>query len=153
MNLRFEKARLADIPQMQAMVQEYVKNDIILFRNDDEIANAIRSYTLAKSGDELVGFSALHIFSANLAEIRMLVVRPGYQKMGVGRQVVGELLKEARALGLKKILALTYATDFFVKLGFYVVQKRDIPEAKVWEDCIKCKRFPECGEVSLMMDL
>lgn len=153
MSLEFRKPSLKDIPQMQEIVRGYVEKNIILYRSNDEIANMIRSYTLAFKDENLAGFAALHIFSSSLAEVRMLVVKEEFQGMQIGKKIVQELLKEAQNLGLKRVLALTYQEDFFKKLGFKLVQKAQIPEHKVWEDCIKCKRFPQCDELALIIDL
>ncbi len=44
------KAKLSDIPAMQALVVSEVKDGIILDRTEDEVATNIRSYVLAKDG-------------------------------------------------------------------------------------------------------
>lgn len=141
------------IPQMQIIVKPYVEDGTILYRSDNEIANTIRSYTVAKLDGEVVGFSALHIYSTKLAEVRMLVIKDNLQGKGIGYKLVSQLLKEGKSLGLKRVLTLTYSEDFFKKLGFKVIDKNEIPDHKVWEDCIKCKRFPECNEIALVIDL
>ena len=33
------------------------------------------------------------------------------------------------------------------------IQKELLPEHKIWADCIKCKHFPICNEVSLIKNL
>ena len=52
------KAKLSDIPAMQALVVSEVKDGIILNRTEDEVATNIRSYVLAKDGDKLVGYTS-----------------------------------------------------------------------------------------------
>jgi hypothetical protein len=49
-------------------------------------------------------------------------------------------------LGLYRIFALTYRPGFFQKHGFKVVDKSMLPH-KIWADCVKCVKFPECDEV------
>ena len=73
------KAKLSDIPAMQALVSSEVKDGIILNRTEDEVATNIRSYVLAKEGEKLVGYTALHIHSKRLAEIRSLIVEEAYR--------------------------------------------------------------------------
>ena len=70
------KARLSDISAMQALVVHEVKDGVILNRSDDEVATNIRSYVLAKEEGALVGYTALHVHSTRLAEIRSLIVCP-----------------------------------------------------------------------------
>ncbi len=72
--VEFVKADLFDIANMQKLVREYVEDGVILDRSDDEVATNIRSYILAKSQNEIIGYLALHIHSIRLAEIRSLIV-------------------------------------------------------------------------------
>ena len=151
--IKYQKATLRDVAAMRAMVQPEVENGTILDRSEDEIATNIRSYTLALDGDMLVGFSALHIHTLTLAEIRSLVVKEEYRGQQIGQNLIAKLLEEASVLGLKKILSLTYKQSFFEHLGFLEIPKESLPEHKIWADCIKCKHFPICNEVSLIKEL
>jgi len=145
------KAKLNDIPQMQTMVLEEVKDGVILNRTDDEVATNIRSYVLAKKGNEIVGYTALHIHSQRLAEIRSLIVHAEYRGEKIGQSMVEFALNEARTLGVEEdVLVLTYLPAFFEKLGFSEISKELIPEHKIWADCIKCIHFPICNEVALV---
>jgi amino-acid N-acetyltransferase len=148
------KAKLSDIPQMQALVVREVKDGIILDRTEDEVATNIRSYVLAKEGDTLVGYTALHIHSMRLAEIRSLIVDEAYRGQKIGQRMVQFTLDEAKALGVEEdVLVLTYLPQFFLKLGFKEINKEVIPEHKIWADCIKCIHFPVCNEVALVHKL
>jgi len=145
------KARLTDIPQMQTLVAEKVKDGTILERSEDEVATNIRSYVLAKDDGKLVGYTALHIHSPRLAEIRSLIVDESYRGQGIGQRMVAFTLEEAKALGVQEdVLVLTYLPAFFEKLGFKEINKEVIPEHKIWADCIKCIHFPVCNEVALV---
>jgi len=144
------KAHLSDIPEMQELASESIKDGTILNRTDDEIATNIRSYVLAKEAGRLIGYTALHIHSPRLSEIRSLIVDENYRGISVGKQMVLFALEEARKLGVEEVLVLTYLPQFFTKLGFSEIAKESIPEHKIWADCIKCIHFPICNEVSLM---
>ncbi|MCD6653512.1 MAG: N-acetyltransferase [Sulfurovum sp.] len=148
------KATLDDIPQMQAMVIAEVQKGIILKRTEDEVATNIRSYVLAKEGEKLVGYTALHIHSKRLAEIRSLIVDQSYRGQKIGQRMVRFALDEAKALKVEEdVLALTYVPQFFEKLGFHEINKEAIPEHKIWADCIKCIHFPVCNEIALIYKL
>ncbi len=148
------KATLSDIPQMQALVTSEVKDGIILNRTEDEVATNIRSYVLAKEDGKLVGYTALHIHSKRLAEIRSLIVDEAYRGQNVGKRMVEFTLEEAKALGIEEdVLVLTYLPQFFEKLHFHEMNKELIPEHKIWADCIKCIHFPVCNEVALVYKL
>ena len=153
MKIELVKATLADIVNMQELVLPEVESGIILTRTADEIATNIRSYILAKEGSELVGFCALHIHTSSLAEIRSLVVKESKRGKGIGEGLIAKAMDEAKTLGLQKVLSLTYKQAFFEKLGFVEIPKESLPEHKIWADCIKCKHFPICNEVSLIKNL
>ncbi len=150
MNIIYVKPKLYDIDDMQRVVKKAVEEGIILPRSDDEIATNIRSYIVAKYEKKIVGFTALHIHTKTLAEIRSLIVDENYRGLGIGKDLVKKAIEEGRDLGVKEILSLTYNKDFFEKLGFMEIKKEKIPEHKIWADCIKCKHFPICNEISMI---
>jgi len=151
--IEYKKAKLRDIIEMQNLVSPEVESGIILDRTDDEISTNIRSYTLAVDDDKLIGFCALHVHSPSLAEIRSLIIKEEYRGKGVGTGLINKVIQEGVELGLQKILSLTYEKEFFEKLGFAEIPKESLPEHKIWADCIKCKHFPVCNEVSLIKTL
>ncbi len=152
--VKLVKATLKDIPFMQKMVAQEVKDGVILERNEDEVATNIRSYVLAKIDDELVGYAALHIHSARLAEIRSLIVSDKHRGKKIGKKIVEFTLEEARILGVEEeVLVLTYLPEFFKKMNFIEIAKETIPEHKIWTDCIKCIHFPVCNEISMVYKL
>ena len=153
MKISLRKATLLDIPSMQELVAPEVESGVILIRSDDEIATNIRSYTLAYSDNILVGFCALHVHTAYLAELRSLIVKDGFRGEKIGERLVVKSMDEGIDLGLQRILCLTYKQSFFERLGFVEIPKESIPEHKIWADCIKCKHFPVCNEVSLIKNL
>jgi amino-acid N-acetyltransferase len=146
-------ARINDIKNMQELVYPEVESGTILVRSDDEIAQNIRSYILAKEGNELIGFCALHIHAPHLAEIRSLIVKENKRGNNIGNKLVTQALEVAKTLGLQKVLSLTYNKIFFEKLDFLEIPKESLPEHKIWADCIKCKSFPICNEISLIKNL
>ena len=148
------KATLSDIPKMQELVVSEVKDGVILNRSEDEVATNIRSYVLAKDEDKIVGYTALHIHSKRLAEIRSLIVDERYRGQNIGQRMVEFTLREAQEIGVEEdVLVLTYLPQFFEKLGFIEINKELIPEHKIWADCIKCIHFPVCNEIALVYKL
>ncbi len=139
---------------MQRLVLSEVKDGVILNRSEDEVATNIRSYVLAKEGETLVGYTALHIHSMRVAEIRSLIVDEAYRGKKIGQRLVEFAVEEAKTLGVEEdVLVLTYRPVFFEKLGFREISKEAIPEHKIWADCIKCIHFPVCNEVALVYKL
>ena len=153
LEIRFYKPTVADIVNMQEVVKEEVDNGTILLRTEDEMANTIRSYTVVEVDGQIAGFTALHIHSARLSEVRSLVVSKNFRGLKLGKKLVESCIEEGRKLGLKQILSLTYEKGFFESLGFYEIEKEKIPEHKIWADCIRCKHFPKCDEIAMVYDL
>ena len=89
---------------------------------------------------------------ADLGEIRSLVVDEAQHGRGIGRQISLALMDEARALGLARIMALTYVPKFFESLGFEVVEVDRLPE-KVWQVCVNCYKFQKCDEIAMLRRL
>ena len=153
MKIEYVKAKLSDISKMQELVQPEVDSGVILVRSEDEIATNIRSYMLAFLDGELIGFTALHLHTSYLGEIRSLIVKEGLRGQKIGESLVLKALDEGKSLGLQRVLSLTYRQAFFERLGFVEIPKESLPEHKIWADCIKCKHFPICNEVSLIKNL
>ena len=102
---------------------------------------------------QIVGYAALHIHSKDLAEVRSLIVSSYLRGRKMGKKIVEALIAEARFYGLKSIFTLTYRKAFFERLGFIEIPKSQLPQQKIWADCIKCKHFPVCNEIALILDL
>jgi len=153
MKTSYTKATLSSIHEMRELILPEIENGIILDRTEDEMATNIRSYILAYQGTELVGFTALHIHTTYLAEVRSLIVKDGLRGQKIGENLVNNAIDEASSLGLLRVLVLTYKQTFFERLGFVEIPKESLPEQKIWADCIKCKHFPVCNEVSLIKNL
>ncbi len=153
MKIEYKKAKLSDVKAMRRLIEPEVQSGIILERSEDEVATNIRSYTLAYVDDVLVGFCALHIHTVALAEIRSLIITEKLRGQKIGEKLVLTALEEGRALGVQRVLSLTYKKSFFERLGFVEIPKESLPEHKIWADCIKCKHFPVCNEISLIINL
>ena len=153
MDIRFYKPTVADITKMQDIVREEVDKGKILLRTEDEMATTIRSYTVVEVDGKMAGFTATHIHSPRLAEVRSLVVSKDFRGLKLGKQLVEACIKEAKEYGIKQLLSLTYEQGFFESCGFRVISKEEIPEHKIWADCIRCKHFPICDEIAMVIDL
>jgi len=104
------------------------------------------------NASNFVGCGALVPLTDQLVEIRSLAIAKGQQGKGVGRLLVNELVQMARERGFTQVCALTLTEDFFVKLGFHLVDRWSI-SPKVWQACIYCPKFHRCDEVAVLMHL
>ncbi len=146
------KARMSDVKGIQELIAEYARKGDMLPRSLADIYENLRDYFVFEGeGGELTGSAAIHIMWEDLAEVRSLAVREGRMRRGVGTRLVEACISEAIVLGIGRVFALTYKPAFFEKLGFHVVEKSELPQ-KIWTDCLKCSKFPDCDEVALVAD-
>jgi len=143
------KARIADAKSIQNLLTGYANQGLMLSSSLAEIYDRIRAYHVAEHEGKVVGVSALKISWEDLAEVRSLAVSEDAKGHGLGRKLVDACLDEARSLGIGRVFALTYQVDFFRKLGFKEIDKAELPQ-KIWADCIKCVKFPDCDETALI---
>ncbi|HYO84561.1 MAG TPA: N-acetyltransferase [Bryobacteraceae bacterium] len=143
------KASMLDIHPLLDLINGYAAQGVMLPRTEFEMSENIRDFTLAWSGDELVGCGALHFYTPTSGEVRSLAVNPHVKSRGVGRKILEALEREARDCGLHTIFAFTYVTGFFEKLGFVVVERGELP-LKAWKDCLRCPKFSCCDETAVV---
>ncbi|MHB8836478.1 MAG: N-acetyltransferase [Candidatus Methylomirabilia bacterium] len=144
------KAIIGDVGRIQALVNHYASKETMLGLSLSEIYDQIRDFTVAEGPRRtLIGVCALHVIWDDLAEIRSLAVDPKIRRRGVGRSLVERCLDEARGLQIPKVFALTYQAEFFRRSGFERVDKAELPH-KVWRDCLKCTKFPNCDETAVL---
>jgi len=124
----------------------------MLPRSLNHIYENIRDYYVAEEKGRMIGCAALHIVWGDLAEVNSLAVRDSHKGKGTGRALVSRCLDEARGLGIRRVFALTYVPKFFRKCGFSRIAKSKLPQ-KIWSDCLNCHKFPDCGEVSVAVDI
>ncbi|MCX6357150.1 MAG: N-acetyltransferase [Candidatus Aureabacteria bacterium] len=150
--MKIRRAVLADVPEIQKLINYFAKKDWMLARSLNDLYENIRDFWIADEDGRFIGCCALHMIWADLAEIKSLAVRESHKGMGVGKRMVLKCLAEARILGLKRVFALTYVPKFFKKCGFGRYPKSKLPH-KIWGDCLNCPKFPDCGEISVAVEL
>lgn len=146
------KAFISDIPMIHELVNIFAAKGEMLGRSRSELYEGLRDFYVAEINGKIIGCCALHINWEDLAEVRSLAVYQDYQGKGVGKTLVKACLEEAKQLGIGHVYALTYRAGFFEGLGFKHVAKETLPQ-KVWGDCLKCPRFPNCEEDALIWEV
>lgn len=148
------KARVQDVKRIHAMLMHFSKQGLLLPRSFSELYSNLRDFFVISplDGGDVQGCCALSIAWEDLGEIRSLVVEQELQHRGWGRRLVEACLSEAVTLGIYRIFTLTYQKPFFDKMDFLEVSKDVLPQ-KVWSDCIKCPKFPDCDEICMLMEL
>jgi len=141
-------AETDDVDAMHALLLPWSEKKIVLPRTHDSLYQHLQEFVVAEYDGKLVGLAALHVYQANLAEIRSLVVDDDYQGMGIGKLLVEACEKVAVGLGLERLFALTYVTGFFGHMGYAIVPKESLPH-KIWTACIHCEKFSGCDEIAM----
>ena len=147
-----EKASISDVPEMHKLINYFADRGEMLARSLSEIYENVRDYVVVRDGEQVVACAALHVNWSDLAEIRSVAVAEDKQKQGVGARLIKACLKDAEKLGIPTVFCLTYQPGFFEKLGFTKVDKAALPQ-KIWNECYRCSKFPNCDEVALICRL
>jgi amino-acid N-acetyltransferase len=147
-----EKARISDVSQMQELINYFADRDEMLPRSLSELYENIRDYFVVRQSERVTACVALHVFWSDLAEIRSLAVAEDSQEQGIGAQLVEACLKEGKELGIATVFCLTYKPTFFENFGFSQLDKMELPR-KIWTDCYRCPKFPNCDEIALVRHL
>jgi amino-acid N-acetyltransferase len=147
-----EKAKIQDVPQMHRLINGFADKGEMLPRPLSEIYENIRDYFVVRQDERVLACAALHIAWSDLAEIKSVAVAEDSQQQGIGAQLVEVCLKEAKELGIATVFCLTYQPAFFEKFGLSQVDKMELPR-KVWTECYRCPKFPDCDEVALIRNL
>ncbi len=147
------RAIVSDVKEIQALINRFARRELMLPKSLNEIYENLRDYFVCyRKKDKLLGVCALHILWEDLAEIRSLAVTEEAQKHGIGKKLVSRCLREARTLGIKSVFVLTYSREFFEKMGFKEIDKSTLPQ-KIWSDCLKCHKFPQCDELAYIKEI
>jgi len=151
MEAKLRRARVEDVPVMQRLINTFADRGEMLPRSLSEMYENLRDHIVVDADNTVVGCCALHITWGDLAEIKSLAVDEKHRGAGLGSELVRLCVDEARELGLPRVFVLTFIPTYFERFGFRQVEKAELPQ-KVWSECIRCPKFPDCGEVSLVLD-
>ncbi len=147
-----EKAGIGDVPQIHRLINDFAEKGDMLPRPLSELYENLRDFSVAREKGEVVACVALHVLWADLAEVKSLAVDRERQDAGLGRQLMEACLDEARGLGIPTIFCLTYNPDFFERFDFRRIDVMELPR-KVWGECQRCPKFPNCDETALVLSL
>ncbi|MHC5181299.1 MAG: N-acetyltransferase [Planctomycetota bacterium] len=146
--MKIRNATIADVKRIHELINSYAETDRMLFASMSSIYENLQIYKVAVVDGQVIGCCALKVLWKDLAEIKSLAVEESQFGKGIGRALVDGCIDEARQLGLHKVFTLTLEADFFIKLGFVLVQKETLP-MKVWSDCTECPKQDHCDEIAL----
>ena len=147
------KPDLKDVDKIKSIVDEFARKRDILPRSAEDIAERIREFAVVKFKGEVIAISSLRLYYPFLAEVRTIAVKKEHQGKGLAKSLIEYELKEAERLRIEKVFALTFQVEFFKRMGFELIDKKQLPQKKIWEDCVKCPFFPDCKEEAVIISL
>ncbi|MGC9326148.1 MAG: N-acetyltransferase [Candidatus Hinthialibacter sp.] len=146
--MEIRKATVGDVPAIKQLIDDHMQEGFMLPRPLSELYENIRDFFVVEEEGAIYGCVGLHVVWGDLAEIKSIVINHQGRSRGLGKRLVQICLEEARTMQIKRVFALTKIPDFFLKLGFTILDKAELPH-KVWAECIKCPKFPKCDEVAV----
>jgi len=149
----YRSANVPDVDRIFKLVSAMAQSGLMLRRSKYKIITMLTNFIVAESGTgELAACGALLPLWTDSAEIVSLAVDPRFQGSDIGKTLVQELLERARRLGFEEVITLTYAVEFFSKLGFSIQPKDKFPR-KLWRECLECPQLEDCDETAMSFQL
>lgn len=113
----------SDAAAIHALLRPYVMQRLLFARTEAEIIELTRhgfvaARQQAEQDQQLIGFSAVEIYSPKLAELQCLAVHNDYRGGGVGRALVRHCVERARELNVMEVLAISSSEQFLQSCGF-----------------------------------
>jgi amino-acid N-acetyltransferase len=113
------RARTSDVPSIKAIVDLYAGSGRKLLAKElVTLYEDVQDFVVAEIDGDVVGCGALHVLWADLGEVRTLAVHTEHRATGIGAELLGRLIEIARELGLTRLFALSFHTEFFARHGF-----------------------------------
>jgi len=117
-NITIRAASVVDAPRVCRLIEPFVARKQLLHRSTEEISRLIKNGFVAEMSGEVVGFSAIDIYSRKMAELVCLAVAESCQGKGVGRLLVESCIQRAREHKVHELMAISAAEDFMKSCGF-----------------------------------
>jgi len=121
-----------DAPAVAAMSRQLIEYGLAWSWNEDRVERCLRNrdcvVLAARDRRRVVGFAIMEFYAIH-AHLNLFAVRPGYQRQGIGKQLLEWLEASARTAGIFKVhLELRANNDgaraFYEKLGFSEVGRK-----------------------------
>jgi amino-acid N-acetyltransferase len=146
------QAERQDVDTMVRIIAHYASQGLMLPRSHGALQEALSNYLVADVNGEVIGCGGLEQYTSDTAEIYGLATAPENSIRGTGSAIVQALIEKARKERISQLFALTLAPAFFQKMGFRIVEQKDLP-MKVWKDCVACPKYGNCDEIAMLLDL
>jgi amino-acid N-acetyltransferase len=145
-------AASTDVSAIYRLITANLAAGHLLPRTIEDLETHVTRFTVASSGERIVGCAELAPLSERVAEVRSLVVDEALRGQHIGSNLVDHMAGSAAERGFSTLCAFTHEPSRFVRLGFTIVPHIWVPE-KVARDCTSCPLFRHCGQYAVMLPL
>ena len=115
-------ARTSDVKAIRELVDSYAAPGQMLSKETVTLYESVQEFVVAEKDGVVIGCGALHVLWEDLAEVRTVAVAEKFHKQGIGHLILGEIIRRAREIGIKRIFCLTFQTQFFGSIGFKEIE-------------------------------
>jgi amino-acid N-acetyltransferase len=151
-DLTLRTATADDSEALYALIRAHALEGHLLPRELDEIRQHAERFVVCDAAGTLMACAELAPLSGRVAEVRSLVVKEDFRRVGLAARLVGELRRRATSLGFDMLCAFTHDARFFVRQDFSIVPHTWLPE-KIQTDCVGCPLFRRCEQYAVVMSL
>ncbi len=126
------KATTEDIGGILDLIQPLEQQGILIERSREKLELEVNRFTLLIRDGVIIGSVALYPYpEENIAEVVCLAIHADYHNHGHGKQLLGEIEKEAKDQGIERLFVLTTQTDhWFLEHGFTETSIDKLPVKK-----------------------
>ena len=156
---RIRAATLRDAEKIFALVS--LNSDMLVPRSLGNIVESVDRFVIAEAEGEMVGCASYQIHpeignaEAATVEIVSVAVKSMFRKRGIGRLLVEAIVANVKRFNPREVLVLTFAPEFFRKLGFSETPKTEVMH-KLYTGCINCTKHADpftCPEIAMRRDM
>jgi amino-acid N-acetyltransferase len=131
----YEQARSADINDIASIVElirPLEDSGALVKRSRERLEEEIGYFSILERDGRVLACAALYPYEAeSVGEIACIATHPDYRGTGRARQLLDELIAEAKALSLTHVFVLTtQSTHWFLEQGFEAASLDDLPVGK-----------------------
>jgi len=125
-------ATLDDVGAILSLIEPLEADGTLVPRGRSVIERDVERFSVLEHDGVIYGCAALYPYpDAQMAELACLIVHPEWQSSGEGDMLLRHMEGRAKALGVKRLFALTTRTShWFVKRGFVQGGVTDLPKEK-----------------------
>jgi amino-acid N-acetyltransferase len=122
-------ATIADLGGILELLKPLEDSGVLVKRSRELIEMAIDEYVVIEREGMIIGCAALHPYPAErMAEVACLAIHPEYQNNGRGESLMNHIEKQAKRVGIKKVLVLsTQTAHWFLEKGFIEGSLKSLP--------------------------